>query len=117
MKVSTPTNPAEAKSRLDVLLQQKEPLRTVPRSEFSAGWAALAYLHSGLHPDEVDNSDGGWPADLKQIGVEAWRRYEAGEFADEELYPSDAQWAGIFDQLDNPTEEEIERRRLISGNA
>jgi len=41
----------------------------------------------------------------------------AGEFTDEELYPSDAQWAGIFDQLDNPTEEEIERRRLISGNA
>jgi len=49
--------------------------------------------------------------------VEAWRRYEAGEFTDEELYPSDAQWAGIFDQLDNPTEEETERRRLISGNA
>jgi hypothetical protein len=64
---------------------------------------------------EVGEPDGAWPEDLQSIGIEAWSRYEAGEISEDELYPADAQWAGIFDQRKNPTEEETRRRRLLSG--
>ena len=36
----------------------------------------------------------GWPVVLDRIAREAWRRYESGSMADEELYCSDAQMAG-----------------------
>ena len=36
----------------------------------------------------------GWPVVLERIAKEAWRRYEGGLLADEELYCSDAQMAG-----------------------
>lgn len=101
MNIPTPSSPAEAKTRLDVLIKKTGHLRRVPRPTFRAGWAALAYLHTGLHPDEVDNPEGGWPTELKRIGTEAWRRYHARAFSDDELYPSDAQWAGISYHLEN----------------
>jgi DNA (cytosine-5)-methyltransferase 1 len=36
----------------------------------------------------------GWPVVLERVAKEAWRRYEGGLLADEELYCSDAQMAG-----------------------
>lgn len=47
---------------------------------------------------------------LRRFAAEAWRRAEAGELADEELYPSDAQWAGLYDRIFPHSAQEIERR-------
>ncbi len=40
-----------------------------------------------------------WPRALKRFAAEAWRRAGAGELSDEELYPCDAQWAGLYDRM------------------
>ena len=78
--------------------------------DFVRAWSAVAYLFPGLHPDGFDDVDSGWPAALKRFATEAWRRAEVGELADEELYPSDAQWAGLYDRMTIHTLEETARR-------
>ena len=45
---------------------------------------------------------------LRRFATEAWRR--ANELNDDELYPSDAQWAGLYDQMFIHHPEETERR-------
>ena len=47
----------------------------------------------------------------EKFAAEAWARSEAGELVDEELYPAEAAWCGIFDRMARPpTAEETERR-------
>jgi hypothetical protein len=70
---------------------------------------------SGLAPDEVFNPDGGWPRTVKRFGIEAWCRNDAGELVDEEMYPSDAAWAGIFDRYEYFENDEYERRLKIAA--
>jgi len=52
---------------------------------------------------------------LRRFAAEAWRRAEAGELADEDLYPSDAQWVGLYDRMSGYTDEEIAHRREIAA--
>lgn len=86
-----------------------------PRPETTA-WHSLAYLYPGLHPDGYDDPDSGWPRVLKKFAAEAWTRFEADELADEELYPAEAAWCGIFDRMARaPTAEETERRALTAA--
>ncbi len=85
------------------------------------GWHALLFLFPGLHPDnaldhgedlEVVGPDqlalpgyeqllatryvrSGWPVALSNVGREAWRRFRAGEIADEDFYCVAAQRAGL----------------------
>ena len=66
-------------------------LERLPKPTFVRAWCSIAYLYPGLHPDGFDDADSGWPRAVKQFATEAWRRAEAGELADEELYPCDAQ--------------------------
>ena len=40
----------------------------------------------------------GWPRVLKRFAAEAWRRADAGELADNELYCTDAAWSGLYDR-------------------
>ena len=47
---------------------------------------------------------------LKRFAAEAWRRADAGELADDELYACDAQWPGLFDRMLVHLPEETERR-------
>jgi len=96
--------------------------RRVDKVDFFRGWASVLFLYSGLHPDgalergsiscETDNflsvgyveprlvapyyKTSGWPIALVPIAEEAWRRFEAGSFKEEELYCADAQMAGMF---------------------
>jgi hypothetical protein len=96
-------------------------LRALPTAEFLRGWHALLFLFPGLHPDNaLDHGDtieeipteqlglpgfeqlltrrhtrSGWPVALELIGQEAWRRYEAGQIHDNELYCVTAQRAGL----------------------
>jgi len=61
-----------------------------------------------------EDADSGWPCVLRRFAAEAWRRAEAGGLNDAELYPSDAQWSGLYDQIKNPTPEETQQRRKLS---
>lgn len=74
-------------------------LDRLPKRDFVRAWCSLAYVFPGLHPDGYADADSGWPRVLKRFAVEAWRRADAGELADEELYASDAQWSGIYDRM------------------
>lgn len=48
--------------------------------------------------------------------AEAWRRAEAGELSDEELYPCDAQWAELYDRMIEREEDQTERRFQIAAD-
>jgi hypothetical protein len=85
------------------------------REEFVRAWASVAYLFPGLHPDGYEDSESGWPHVLKRFAGEAWRRAEAGELADEELYCSDAQWCGLYDRMHTHEPDETERRFKLAA--
>jgi len=91
------------------------PLDKMPKSSFICAWSSIAYLFPGLHPDGFEEADSGWPRVLKPFAAEAWRRAEAGELDDAEIYPSDAQWSGLCDQIKNPTPDESRRRRELAA--
>ena len=69
-----------------------------------------------LLPDGFEDADSGWPRVLKRFAAEAWRRADAGELADEELYPSDAQWSGLYDRMFPHTVDEMERRLALAAD-
>jgi hypothetical protein len=79
-------------------------------------WCSMAYLFPGLHPDGFEDADSGWPRVLKRFAAEAWRRADAGELADEEMYPSDAQWSGLYDQMHTHEPNEMERRLALAAD-
>jgi hypothetical protein len=90
------------------------PPAQLSKNEFVRAWSAVAYLFPGLHPDGFDDPESGWPVVLKRFAAEAWRRAEAGELGDVELYPSDAQWAGLYDRMKQHTPEESVRRTELA---
>ena len=91
-------------------------LEQLPREQFVRAWSAVAYLFPGLHPDGYDDADSSWPRTLKRFAAEAWRRADAGELADEELYPSDAQWSGLYDRMLSHAPDEMERRLALAAD-
>jgi hypothetical protein len=50
------------------------------------------------------------------FATEAWRRADAGELADEELYCCDAQWSGLYDRMHTHEPEEMERRLALAAD-
>jgi hypothetical protein len=92
-----------------------QPLENLSKADFVRAWSSVAYLFPGLHPDGFEDADSGWPRVLRRFAAEAWRRAQAGELDDAELYTSDAQWSGICDQIKNPTPDESHRRRKLAG--
>ena len=90
------------------------PLEHLPKADFIRAWSSIAYLFPGLHPDGFESPDSGWPPVLRRFAAEAWRRAESGQLDDSELYPSDAQWSGLCDQIRNPTPEESQRRSQLA---
>jgi len=87
------------------------PVEELSKEAFLTAWHSISYLYPGLHPDDYDDPFSGWPRALKRFAAEAWARFEAEELNDEELYPVEAAWCGIFDTMDRaPTSVEIERR-------
>jgi hypothetical protein len=79
-------------------------------------WSSVAYLFPGLHPDGFEDADSGWPRGWQRIAAEAWRRVEAGAITEAELYPSDAQWCGLYDRMFPHTVEEIKRRLALAAD-
>jgi hypothetical protein len=82
-----PDSLCDAANALRRLLGKRKMLSNVDQEEFLAGWGAIAFIAPGLHPDEADNPEGGWPQGWKCIAMEAFRRSERGELDDGELYP------------------------------
>jgi len=68
-------------------------LETMTPVEFMKAYCSLAYLYPGFHPDGMDDWEG--PQDVLPVAREAWRRAEAGELNDDELYPYQATKAAI----------------------
>jgi hypothetical protein len=93
---------------------RQTPPTKMSRGDFILVWSSVAYLYPGLHPDGFDDTDSGWPAALRPFACEAVRRAENGELADEQLYPSDAQWAGIYDRMTSTTPQETARRAELA---
>jgi len=85
------------------------------KADFIRAWSSIAYLFPGLHPDGFEDADSGWPRIPRRFAAEAWRRAEAGELDDAELYTSDAQWSGLYDRLNNTTPDESQRRRKLAA--
>ena len=79
-------------------------------------WCSVAYLFPGLHPDGFEAADSGWPRVLKRFAAEAWRRAEAGELSDQELYCSDAAWSGLYDRMHMHEPDEMERRLALAAD-
>ena len=109
-----PKNESDAIETFERLTQEE--LGGLPREDFLHLWYALAYLNPGLHPDGYELPDSGWTAQQRPLAQEAWRRATRGELSDEELYPADAAWAGIGDQLANPPASITNRRTLLRGH-
>ncbi len=95
-------------------IRAEQKLRSRP--DFLRAWCAVAYAFSGLHPDGFEDTGSGWPRVLKRFAAEAWRRADAGELADEELYPCDAQWSGLYDRMHTHENDETARRFQIAAD-
>jgi hypothetical protein len=91
------------------------PLNCLPKTDFLRAWCSVAYLFPGLHPDGFEDADSGWPRVVRRFAGEAWRRADAGELADEELYCSDATWSGIYDRMLIHLPEENQRRLELAA--
>lgn len=99
-----------------IRLALPETLNNLPKESFVTAWSSIAYLYPGLHPDGYDDPDSGWPRVLRRFAAEAWARAESGELADDELYPCEAQWCGIFDRMTRaPSAAEVEHRTLSAA--
>jgi len=86
------------------------------KPDFLRAWCAIAYAFPGLHPDGYEDKGSGWPRALRRFAAEAWRRAEAGLISEEELYPSDPQWAGLYDRMVLREHDEIDRRFRLAAD-
>jgi hypothetical protein len=100
----------------ELRLALEHPLEQLSREQFVHAWSVIAYLFPSLHPDGYEDVESGWPRVLKRFAAEAWRRTEAGELADEELYASDPQWSGLYDRMFVHALDEIERRLMLAAD-
>jgi hypothetical protein len=100
----------------ELRLALNHPLNELPRQKFLRVWNCVAYLFPGLHPDGYEDADSGWPRVLKRFAAEAWRRVETGEWSEEELYPCDAQWCGLYDRMHTHAQAETDRRLALAAD-
>lgn len=70
----------------------------------------------GPHPDGFEDAESGWPRVLKRFAAEAWRRADAGELADNELYCTDAAWSGLYDRIHTQEPDEMDRRLALAAD-
>lgn len=113
MKPFIPDSKQHAESVLTTYLARNPIPKFSLTNTLNKIWHCIAYLNPGLHPDEIDNPEGGWPEPYIPYALAIWNLYNKGEINDDELYPTDAQWAGLCDQLNGLTPEEAERRNAL----
>jgi hypothetical protein len=89
-----PDSEKEAAMRLETLIGLGPSV--VSKEIFLRGWWALHWLNPGLHPDDCEEwSDPAW----REIAGEAFRRGEASELDDSELYPSEASHSRLMGEM------------------
>jgi hypothetical protein len=93
-----PPSEKTAKKHLDRALAGK--LEGLPKRDFMRAYCSVAYLFPGFHPDDWEDWTG--PAEIKPLLAEAWRRAEAGELMDNELYPYQATKAAVSQNRKEP---------------
>lgn len=91
-----PGSKKEAQQAFNLLDEFRERPQDADPQTFLRGWFALFFLNQTNHPDDVDD----WDEKLKPICEEAWRRNEAGEIEDDQIYCSDALQQGHRLDLD-----------------
>jgi hypothetical protein len=107
--------PGSLRAAGDIVRSANErPLENLTKDGFVRAWCSFAYLFPGMHPDGLHDPDNGWPRAIHRFVAEAWRRADRGELSDEELYPSDATWAGLYDRMQHHTPEELNRRERLA---
>ena len=77
-------------------------------------WCAVAYAFPTR--DGYEDAGSGWPRALRRFAAEAWRRADAGDITDEELYPCNAQWVGLYDRMHSHEDDETARRYQIAAD-
>lgn len=86
-----PANKAEAEARLAAATT--ESLSELPKESFLAAWWALFWLNPGNSPEYHDEWE---DQNHAKLAVEAYRRYNAGELTDEEMFPCEVCHARIL---------------------
>ncbi len=61
-------------------------LERPPKRTFLRAWCAIAYFYPGLHPDSYEFADSDRPRVWCRAAAEAWRRADASELTDNELW-------------------------------
>jgi hypothetical protein len=69
-----------------VRLALSRSLEQLAKQDFLRAWCSVYYLFPGLHPKALFEANNEWPGTVKRFAAEAWRRFEAGELTDNELY-------------------------------
>ena len=93
-----PRDEADARTRLAALTSVE--MSSAGRARFLQGWHALFWLFPGLHPDGFDEDWEGEFEAYRPLAAEAFKRAEAGELNDDELYPSEAAQARLARERD-----------------
>jgi hypothetical protein len=93
LKPYIPKSLQEAESLLQAA--SGTPVRELGEQNFVRAWCSVSFLNPGLHPDDFDAKESGWPRKLRVFAKEAWRRFEAGLINESVLYPSDATRSGL----------------------
>lgn len=113
--ICIPNNLRSAGRELRLAFHQ--PPNKLPRERFLRVWNSVAHLFPGLHPDGFEAADSGWPRVVQRFAAEAWRRAETGELSEEELYPSDASWCGLYDRMHTHEQDETDRRQALAADS
>ncbi len=88
--------PSEKSAERHITAALKGNLARLPRRAFLRAWCSITWLYPGLHPDGYECRGSGWPTRLKSLAKEAFRRRQAGQLTDLELYPYPAAKARIL---------------------
>jgi hypothetical protein len=107
-----PADEVEACLRIDSAVLHE--LLECSKETFLRAWWALCWLNPGLHPDDYEEwQDAGW----KHFAADAFRRLEAGEIDDTELYPAEAShnrvWKERKAQTPDPSIDPPDRRVVV----
>ena len=115
MKIYTYIPSSKRCAGRQIRLAANTPIERLSKPDFIRAWSSLFYLFPGLHPDGYECASSGWTSFLRRFAAEAWRRASNGRLAEQELYQSDAQWAGLYDQMHFHSKEATKRRKKLAA--
>jgi len=70
-----------------VLAVDPDALAGLAKPDFMRVWCAVVYLNPGLHTDNIHDPSYACDPLVRAVLAEVWRRADADEITDEEIYP------------------------------